>query len=108
MADHDYCKIYVDSDRSFNNLKSTISEFLGSPVEGRTIEGRFMAVDCFENNASGEGNGFLYWPYYLEIEISESANAKDFVIEIQSLINGLKLEEMKLTPSCDFEDELIA
>lgn len=108
MSDRDYCKLYVKSDRSFEGLKSTVSAALEAPVEGRTIEGHSMSVDCFVNKAQGDGDGFLYWPYYLEIEISDGSDELEFVQEIQNLIDALKGESMQIVASCDFEDELMA
>lgn len=108
MSDYDYCKLYVESEQSFEGLKSTVSAALAAPLEGRTVEGRFMSVDCFANKAHGDGDGFLYWPYYLEIEISDGSEEREFVKEIQNLIDYLRGEAMKIVASCDFEDELTA
>ena len=108
MSDRDYCKLYVKSDRSFEGLKSTVSAALEAPVEGRTVEGHSMSVDCFANKAHGDGDGFLYWPYYLEIEIYDGSDELEFVKEIQNLIDALKGEAIQIVASCDFEDELMA
>lgn len=108
MSDHDYCKLYVASEQSFEGLKLTVSAALQAPLEGRTVEGQFMSVDCFANKALGDGDGFLYWPYYLEIEISDGSDEIDFVGEIQNLIDYLKEGGMQIVASCDFEDELTA
>ncbi len=107
MSNYDYCKLYIETDRSFDELKLTISRILNSPLEGRTVRTCSMLVDCFKNNARrDQGEGFLYWPYYLEVEAVANSMGAEFVRNIQSLIDSLKLEAMRIVPSCDFEDRL--
>ena len=107
MNEYDYCKLYVDSDLSFDELKSFIANFVNSPVQGRTIEGRSLIIDCFANKANDSAFGeFLSWPYYLEIDLSDGVADTEFVREVQNLIDALKFASMLVVPSCDFEDEL--
>lgn len=107
MKEYDYCKLYLESSISFDGIKGEIAMIFNSAVEGRTIESQSMLIDCFVNKANvGDGEGFLNWPYYLEVEALEGVEGKEFVRNIQGLINALKARSMRVEASCDFEDEL--
>lgn len=108
MGEYDYCKLYVESDHSFDELKSAIANFMNSSVQGRTIEGRSLIIDCFVNKANDSAFGeFLSWPYYLEIDASDDVSGAGFVRAVQDLIDALKSASVQIVASCDFEDELI-
>ncbi len=69
-----------------------------------------MIVDCFNNDARDDSkqDNFIYWPYYLEIDSSNTADSKKFIQDIRNLIGDLKSQSFHVVPSCDFEDELTA
>jgi hypothetical protein len=105
---YDYCKLFIKSDISFSDLKNTVAQALALPIEGRTVETPSMIVDCFVNSDrdSAGNEGFLHWPFYLEIEAAVPPGGSRFISAVQAFINDLRSRSMRVAPSCDFEDQL--
>ena len=106
MPDHDYCKLYIRFDGSRDVLLSAVSSALAAPVEGRTVAGGSLVVDCLVNKGRRDGDDFVDWPHYLEIDRADGAGPTDFVRDVQRLIDALRAGAMQVVASCDFENQL--
>lgn len=106
MTDHDYCKLYIRSDGTRDALLSAISAALGAPSRGWTVAAGSLLVDCLVNKGPRDGDDFVRWPHYLEIDRADGADAAAFVADVQRLIDALRAGAMQVVASCDFEDQL--
>lgn len=109
-----YCKVYLKSEIDLGGMKTLLSEVLSAGFEGRTVCIGDLLIDIFENKVatliSDESDRAVYWPYYLEIEPTDTevAQPEQFVASIATLLKVLRLKGIQAVPSCDFEDQLAA
>lgn len=102
-----YCTVYLDGPKTKSAMREALVAALGGEFEGRRLQFGALAVDLFENSSRGEGEGFLYWPFYLEIEADpEPLEDASFVAAIRNLLGRLKARAVQTTTACDFEDQL--
>jgi len=108
-----YCKIYVDSSRSKAELLDHISNMVQGEVSLRTIESKTMEIDVMENDEydkdkASQEDGFVYYPYYLEIDAVEGTNSSAYIETISNMLRELRSSCTNAIASCDFEDKLMA
>lgn len=108
-----YCKIYIDTALSEEVLVQKIVNFTQGDVYMRTVETDLMdiAIISSEDHNSElkhEVAGFIYYPYYLEIDPTTKAeeNSNSFITAISELLIFLKTFSEDIVPSCDYEQEL--
>lgn len=107
-----YCKVYLDAPGNTDELKKIVAEASRGSLTGRSVTTDVLQIDIFENianTAHGGMNGFVTWPYYLEIEPIDSAvDGRAYIASLAELVRELKLMCCGVMPSCDFEDQLQA
>lgn len=106
-----YCKIYIDSSASKIELLDKISKLVQGKISLRSIESETMNIDVMENDEydkdkASQRDGFVYYPYYLEIDAVEGVEASDYIEAIKNLLMQLRSFNAHATASCDFEDQL--
>lgn len=106
-----YCEIYIDSSRSKAELLEHISNMVQGEISLRTIESKAMEIDVMENDdydkdKTSQEDGFVYYPYYLEIDAVEGTNSSVYIEAISNMLKELQNSCANAIASCDFEDEL--
>ncbi|GGH10945.1 1,4-dihydroxy-6-naphthoate synthase [Paenibacillus segetis] len=107
-----FTKIFVDSDVDKEMLLDTVSNIVMGTISGSSILTKQAEIFIFNNgdfdeDKRNQGNdGFLYYKYYLEIEPTEDADDRNYVLEISNLLTKLWNVDFKAIASCDFEDLL--
>ncbi len=107
-----YCKIYVNTDMSEKMLLDFIARTINANIELRTVCGPFFEVDVIKNDdvdplhANEQYDGFLYYPYYLDVEPLDNTKRKFYIASISNLLTALWNIRTKAVAACDFEDEL--
>ncbi|MGG0888076.1 1,4-dihydroxy-6-naphthoate synthase [Brevibacillus parabrevis] len=107
-----FTKIFVDSDVDKEMLLDTVSNIVMGAISGSSILTKQTEIFIFNNgdfdeDKRNQGNdGFLYYKYYLEIEPTEDADDRNYVLEISNLLTKLWNADFKAIASCDFEDLL--
>lgn len=107
---NELCDIYLNSDLTKKDLILLISEHLYGEVERNTISNNNLELYVEENDEfdkdllKNSKNGFIYYPYILEIEFYCS---RELQISITSkLLLFLRKRKYSAIPSCNFEDSL--
>ncbi len=111
MEEDLYCKIYVDSSCSKIELVDQISNMVQGEVSLRSIESKTMEIDVlanddFNKDKASQKDGFVYYPYYLEIDAVEGADSSAYIEAISNMLKELQSSCTNAIASCDFEDEL--
>ncbi|MCG8362981.1 MAG: hypothetical protein MJA27_06560 [Pseudanabaenales cyanobacterium] len=113
MFDELYCKTYVKTELSKQELLDRIANIVDGQVNIRTIEAEIMAIDLVENEdydaeKLNETDGFIYYPFYLEIDpvIKPSLSRQSYISGISHLLEGLWNELEDAVAACEFEDQL--
>ena len=80
-------------------------------VSLRSIESKTMEIDVMENdeydkNKASQEDGFVYYPYYLEIDAVGGINSSTYIETISSMLEELRNSCANAIASCDFEDRL--
>jgi hypothetical protein len=108
-----YCKVYVDSNLESSDFLASIADVIKGNVSLRTVSNDLLEVSVFSNKdydriRSGEVDGFVFYPYYLEIEpIDEvTVNSEVYKMSIDNLLKVLWGMGADAVAACDFEDEL--
>ena len=108
-----YCKIFVNSKITIEQISNKISGLLDYKlVRNLSIESDFFSIDIFKNKEFDEEkakefpDGFLYFPYFLDVDIIDESREKEFKEIIKKIMFHLWSEECQLVVSCDFEHEL--
>ncbi len=107
-----YCKIYVDSKADKRQLLDLIAGMISGSIKMRTVSSPELEVDLFVNEDFDEkrrlqnGDQFLFYRYYLDVEPSESARRERYVESVGKLLERLWQSGYKAVAACDFESEL--
>jgi hypothetical protein len=105
-----YCKIYVDSVMSKQQLCLFIAETTGGTLSLRTIENELLSIDVFDNQDARRDSppdSFVDWPIYLEVESVDSEMATEsYVTALGDLLLALRKAGARAVAACDFEDQL--
>lgn len=108
-----YCKVFINSSMSIEELAKKISEFLELNLDNfLSIENGFFSIDILKNEefdkekAKEFPDGFLYFPYFLDIDSTESRETKKYIKMVGDLMLYLWNEKCQLVVSSDFEEEL--
>lgn len=112
MVNSLYCKLFIDSDKSVEELENIICLILGGKIHPiRTIEIKEAAFDLRINKefdlkkGKNKDDGFLYWKYFLDIEPIKTSKI-DYINIVRDLMNQLKKQSIDSIAACDFEDRL--
>lgn len=108
-----YCKVFINTIQSIKELTEKISVCLHLEHDKFfSIEGDYFSVDVIKNKEFDEEkskefpDGFLYFPYFLDIDTSDCNKSSDYKKEIRKLLVFLWKEGYQVVASCDFENEL--
>ena len=107
-----YCKIFINSLITMEQLSNQISELLNFKLVRNSIESDFFSIDFFKNKEFDEEkakefpDGFLYFPYFLDVDIVDESREAEYKEIIKKIMFYLWSEECQLVVSSDFEDEL--
>ena len=85
-----YCKIYVNTSLTKQELLQRIANFMNGHVFLRTVETDLMGIDIVVNEDNDSklmfhDGGFIYYPYYLEIDPTPSTLIRSKVGEERSV-----------------------
>jgi hypothetical protein len=107
-----YCKIFLDCDLEREQLTQMIAISIDGRIESKTILSNYCEIDI-ENNEDFHdiqrhdySDGFLYYPYYLDIEPSEEVLFSSYADVITKLLEYLWNKVYQAVAACDFEEEL--
>ncbi len=113
MEEDLYCKVYVDSSAESSDLLAFIAGAVKGNVSLRAVENDLFEVTVFKNedydkNKTTEIGGFVFYPYYLEIEpVDESVvSGEEYKRVVGYLLEALWGTGADAVAACDFEDEL--
>lgn len=107
-----YCKIYLDTDYTNLGIMELLKKLTSGFLHRRTIYTNWGEFDVIINKdydrmkCSSTEDGFIYYPYYLEVEAKNSVAQADYILCIKELLDNLRSVGCKAVISCDFEDEL--
>jgi len=108
-----YCKIYINTALPRTLLVNFIAKTCHGTVTLRTISSTLFQIDVITNEeadprlATSSEDGFLYYPYYLEIDPQNSAVESNlYVTAIAGLLRSFWEQGATAVASCDFEEEL--
>lgn len=109
-----YCKMFIQSKMSRNELADTISHIFGATADGHfSMENDYWCLDIRENKevnksyAKESFSGFLYFPYFLDIELLDETKGEEYKVWVSNLFSYLCEKECQVVTACSFEEELI-
>lgn len=104
-----YCKVYLDSTLPTNDLVELLTEGLGGQHRKWTITTNLVEVYVDENEDFDDGrrhnpdNGFLFYPYYVDMEPKPDVPADSYIDAVRRLLAFLKGQGIRAVAACDFE-----
>ncbi|MCH8290755.1 1,4-dihydroxy-6-naphthoate synthase [Candidatus Poribacteria bacterium] len=107
-----YCKIYVDTDMTHDQLVKTVARLLAGTVEMNTVAMSNCEIDVRKNEDFDDirrkefPDGFLYFRYYMDVEVLTGQQRESQVELISNLLKHLWSLGFPAIASCDFEAEL--
>jgi hypothetical protein len=107
-----YCQIFIDTDQSRDAILHSLAEWSGGDVRFRTVIADLFEADVSKNKEFDEyrrhdkDDGFLFYPYYLDVEPKPNVAVAVYVDVIRRLVAFLKGRGMRVVAACDFEDLL--
>lgn len=102
-----YCKFYVKTNLSLDDLMDFIFSQTGGKKNHFTIYTDIMIIGALKNSDKRNNDEFLYWPYLLDVEpVDEDITEYvPFVNAAKELNNALRSHGISTVVSCDFEYE---
>ena len=112
-----YCQIYLDCEKSQEELQKLVAHLVDG-VPGRwkkEVKTTFGDVSLISNDdyktpkekrSKLLEDAFLYWRYYLEIEPLPAISRETYVKKISRVLRGLGRLGIGAVAACDFEEEL--
>ncbi|MDF2961946.1 MAG: 1,4-dihydroxy-6-naphthoate synthase [Paenibacillus sp.] len=100
------CKIFIDTDESYEYMYKTIAEIVRGKIENRnTIRNEILDLSLL-NNDDFEVTKRHCFPDYLEVEPCVISDPISYVTSISMLLELLWRDGFKVVAACDFEEQL--
>ena len=113
MLDSDdlYCKIYVNGILAREDLLQLVSRAVSGPVEYDTVHAAGTDIYVGANDdddalRAREPDGFVYYPYYLDVIALPGQRRNDHIALVANLLWLLWAAKLDAVAACDFEEEL--
>src|SRR5690606_12348537 len=92
-------------------LINLIAHVTGGLVHLRTVSSTRLEIDVVRNDEfdavrKQNVNGFLFYPYYLDVEARSGVEREQYIDAVRELLQSLWRASADAVPACDFEDEL--
>jgi hypothetical protein len=108
-----YAKMFVRWDGDAPALVQAVATLVDGQVNRRTVTGPVLDLDVQNNDdrdddlAACDPDGFLYFPYFLDIEpATPGADERDVVAAVSALLEGLAEAGAECVTAADYEDQL--
>ncbi len=108
-----YCKMYIDTEITYNELYKRLLTYLSGTKQGvSTIISSWCSIsvkyNSYHNQDSylNDKSDFVYWTYYLDMEPNVDIAVIEYIDKIKELILYLNSFCKGVIPSCDFEELL--
>lgn len=112
MYDDLYCKVFIDTNLSYEELFSRIMNYVGGKKESFSYVVADWCDMFIQKNKEYnieqyilDSTDFLYWKYYLDIE-PQNIDECQYIKKITDLLSYLREYCKGVVISCDFEDEV--
>lgn len=112
MYDDLYCKVFLDTNLSYEELFSIVMNYTGgNKVAFTDINTDWCEISIRKNKEysvtqySRDVDDFIYWKYYLDVEPMESEE-NTYIKKLSDLLKYLKGYCRGVIAACDFEEEL--
>jgi hypothetical protein len=109
-----YCKLFIDSKYDKNMLTTIITNYIqGTIGHGSAIYNDYMYIFCTTNKEANNDlkidaiDGFLFYPYILEVYSQGNISFKTYVEQLKKLIDFLRAQTLKTIPVCYLENSQI-
>jgi hypothetical protein len=113
MADNmvHYCKVFIDSPQSREELKTHICTENQGEDRGFTVYFAWGLVDLRRNDEwspekFGRPDGFLFSKFYADIEPAKDIDESEYVRNVAKFVSSLRATGNLVVPACDFEESL--
>ena len=111
--ENNFCKIFIYSENSNFAIASNLALFYKLKAEGKYLKADFAELGVIKNDdfdiLKGKDfpDGFLSFPYYLEINFIEDIILVDVIFQINKILSFLWSQNIPAVAACDYEDSLI-
>lgn len=107
-----YCKIFVNAPITRDSLIRKVAELAAGRSEMRIITSPMMEIyvdinDEYDETKSRGEDGFLYYPFCLDVEPAGNADDDAYISSVSRLLENLRAEGCQTAAACNFEDELL-
>jgi hypothetical protein len=114
MAGENYRKLFVDIDKSRNDVVDIIQRITNGKKSTHFVDCDWASFDARDNEEfsrrkiAGDGaDGFLYYKYIIDCEKTQcSENMDNYIHVMREIIRVLRDFGAKVVAACDFEDRL--
>lgn len=107
-----YCKVFIDTNLSYEELFSRIMNYIGGKKESFSYVVTDWCDMFIQKNKEYnieqyilDSTDFLYWKYYLDIE-PQNIDECEYIKNIANLLSYLREYCKGVVIACDFEDEV--
>lgn len=111
---NDYCKLYIQTTNNIDWLMNFIEINMNLKKESPySLYNDIINIDIEENEEYSQieckefPDGFLFFKFYLDINIQQNTDFKDYICLITKLLSILWNNNVSSVASCDFEDQLL-
>lgn len=107
-----YCKIFIDTDKSRDEILGFLLDFMRGEEEKGVISNSICNLNVVKNDDYNEHqkqiypDGFLYFRYYLEMEPEHDTRFSIYTSFVAELLEELWRRNLKAVAACDFEELL--
>ncbi|MBP1048419.1 hypothetical protein I6N96_19235 [Enterococcus sp. BWM-S5] len=109
-----YCKLFIQTELSKEGIAEKIVDLLGIQFNRHfSTETDFFTLDIRDNRILDEHKereqttDFLFFPYFLDIDILNEKKSKEYKAVICQLLHCFREVGWQAVAACDFEEELI-
>ena len=111
MYDDYTCRLYIESDRSLEEITNTIKNFTDGSKSNKTILTDMFEIDVEESlDADKEyidkEDGFLFYRFNVYVEPNSDDEYKKYIKSLSKLISDLRTNGARVVASCEFEQDI--
>lgn len=107
-----YCKIFIDSTASRNDLVNDVALLFSGTAERATVYTQLGDIDVRENKdfdeelRSDADDGFLHYRFFVDVDPKPARGLDGAVLLISKMLEHFWSNGFRAVASCDYEDSL--
>lgn len=112
MSEASFCRLWVNTTLEHSDVVRTLAEVVGGTTLANMVSSQHMEMtvdrnDWFDDLRTGEPNGWLYYPFTVEVDPANGVDVDVYLGSIRQLVEACRDRGVEVYPVCEPLDERV-